>query len=85
MLMVLTVGIESHLFLDACTYDGIHTITPTYNKKTNKKKAHKLRFVPHTDAFKTGTTYESIVRWLLYVGFLGMVLYTMYKILTGVI
>lgn len=79
MLMGLTVGIASHLFLDACTYEGIQLIPPTKDKKTGKKKRHWIRFVPHKDAFKTNTLYETIVRVLLYIAIvadLGYIIYT---------
>jgi membrane-bound metal-dependent hydrolase YbcI (DUF457 family) len=61
LLMGLAVGIASHLLLDMMTYEGIHSIPPT------KNNGHWIRLVPHTDAFKTNTTYESIVRVLLYI------------------
>lgn len=73
LLTGLSVGIASHLILDAFTYKGIQTIPPT--KKNGKSKTHWIRFVPHTDAFKTGTTYEKIVRVLLYIAIIVMSIY----------
>lgn len=75
MLMGVTVGIASHLILDAFTYEGIQTIPPTKDPKTNKKKRHWLRFVPHRDAFKTNTKYETFVRTMLYIAIVGYGIY----------
>ena len=51
----LAVGIGSHLLLDLMTYDGIQLTPGVW-----------IRFF-RFDIFKTGTTYEKIVRVLLYI------------------
>ncbi len=56
MLVGLSVGILSHLLMDALTYEGIQIVP-------------KVWFHPlHIEIFKTNTVYEKIVRILLYVG-----------------
>ena len=84
MLMGLSVGIASHLLLDAFTYEGIHLIPPTKGKN-GKKKVHWIRFVPHTDAFKTNTKYETVVRYLLYILFFADLIYIIYQIVRNII
>lgn len=71
----MVVGIASHLFLDLLTYEGIPLGPPVYNKKAKRKKIIWLRLAPHTDTFKTNTTYEKGVRFLLYVGIILALLY----------
>ena len=58
MLLVtgLAVGIGSHLLLDLMTFEGIQLVPRVW-----------LRFF-RLDMFKTGTTYEKVVRVLLYLG-----------------
>lgn len=58
MLLLLTgfsVGVVSHLLMDFLTYEGIQLVPGVW--------LHPM----HANAFKTGTTYEKIVRCLLYV------------------
>lgn len=64
-----SVGIGSHLILDAMSTAGIH-IWPGF----------KMRFVPKTSAFSTGSTWETIVFWVLIVGIIVMLI----SILLGV-
>lgn len=66
-IMGFAVGIGSHLFLDMCTYEGVRF----FRKKW-------IRLVPHTDAFKTGTLYETIVRVGLYLAIVGVIGYNIY-------
>lgn len=66
-IMGLGVGIGSHLFLDACTYEGVRFFRKTW-----------IRLVPHTDVFKTGTLYETIVRVGLYLAIVGVIGYNVY-------
>ena len=56
LLMGLVLGITSHLFLDAFTMAGIWLLPGV-----------PLRFVPKSEIFGTGTTYETVWRRLLYV------------------
>lgn len=49
------VGFASHLIADAFTYQGIPLT-----------KKHHLRLVPKKDMFKTNTTYETVVRYIIY-------------------
>lgn len=55
MLTGFSVGNISHLFMDSLTYEGTQLLPGVWFRP--------LR----ADIFKTGTTYEKIVRWLLYV------------------
>ena len=59
-----SVGFASHLIMDMFTYEGI----PIGGKK-------HIRLVPHTDTFKTNTTYETVVRRLLYVAIIGIIIW----------
>lgn len=52
----LSLGIASHLFLDTFTRAGIWLVPGI-----------KMRLVPNSEKFSTDTTYESIVRAILYV------------------
>lgn len=79
MLMGLAVGIASHLFLDMMTYDGIPLIPPT--KVKGKRVRHNIRLVPHTDAFKTDTPYETGVRVVLSVFGVIYALWMIYSVI----
>lgn len=50
-----SVGNISHLMLDTLTYEGTQLLPGVWCRPL------------HADVFKTGTTYEKIVRWLLYL------------------
>lgn len=52
----LALGITSHLFLDSFTRSGIWLVPGI-----------KMRLVPNSEKFSTGTTYETIVRVILYI------------------
>lgn len=68
----LSVGIGSHLLLDLMTYEGIQLVPGVW-----------LRFF-RLDMFKTGTTYEKVVRFILYVGCVLMFGYLCFSV-AGVI
>lgn len=68
LLTGLTVGWASHLISDAFTYQGI----PLFGDK-------HLRLVPKKDAFKTNTTYETVVRRILGVLIFILVIYMIIK------
>lgn len=56
LLTGLGLGIASHLFLDTFTRAGIWLVPGV-----------KFRLVPNSSTFSTGTTYETVVRAILYV------------------
>lgn len=60
-----SVGILSHLLLDSITMAGIYLLPGI-----------PFRLVPKSKTFGTGTTYEVIVRYVLYVGLVGVLLFT---------
>lgn len=57
-------GFISHIFLDLLTMDGIPSITLSL---LTGGKLKKIRLVPHTHFFGTGTKYEDFVRATLAV------------------
>jgi membrane-bound metal-dependent hydrolase YbcI (DUF457 family) len=69
LLTGLSVGIASHLILDMFSTAGVH-LWPGF----------KLRFVPKTSAFSTGSTWETIVFYILVIGIIVLVI----NILLGV-
>lgn len=71
MIVGLTVGVVSHLVLDVLTTAGIHTIP-----------GKKLRLVPKSSMFATGTPWESFIMKLLC---LGIILLSGYEVYTAII
>lgn len=63
LLTGLSVGITSHLILDMFSTAGVH-FWPGF----------KLRFVPKTSAFSTGSTWETVVFYVLVIGIIVLVL-----------
>ena len=57
LVMGFSVGVLSHLILDALSTAGVH-IWPGF----------KLRFVPKSSAFATGGKWETMVFWVLIIG-----------------
>ena len=71
MIVGLTVGVVSHLVLDVLTTAGIHTIP-----------GKKLRLVPKSSMFATGTPWESFIMKLLC---LGIILLSGYEVYNAII
>lgn len=67
----LIVGVLSHLILDVLTTAGIHTIP-----------GKKIRLVPKSSTFATGTKWEGIVFKLLMLGILCILCYEIYTIIS---
>ena len=63
LVMGFSVGVLSHLVLDALSTAGVH-IWPGF----------KLRFVPKSSAFATGGKWETMVFWVLIIGIILLVI-----------
>lgn len=66
MIYGFSVGAYSHLILDMLSMDGVY-LWFWFDKKTGKQRGIKIRLVPHTSTFGTGTPWEDWVRRYLYV------------------
>lgn len=78
----LTLGIISHLFLDMLTPEGIWCMLTTVIGKVTKVKEvpQKISLVPNTKFFRTGGTWENIIRWLMWVVCIVLFLRIIYTI-----
>lgn len=65
----LVLGIMSHLILDMLTPEGVWSVvTTTLSKVTKYRKIpRKISFVPNTAFFRTGGTWETIIRSVMWV------------------
>lgn len=65
----LVLGVISHLFLDMLTPEGIWCIVLAVISKVTGSKVipQKVSFVPNTKFFRTGGTWESIIRTIMWV------------------
>jgi len=70
-----SVGVVSHLLLDAITPEGIWLIGPSIIKK----KRVSLSLVPHTKFFSTGGAWERLVRMIMWGVIIVLLVYIAYK------
>lgn len=65
----LVLGIISHLVLDMLTPEGVWSIVTTILGKITKYKKipKKIHFVPNTPFFRTGGTWEKIIRYIMWI------------------
>lgn len=75
MLLGFSVGIVSHMLLDAITPEGIWLIGPSIIRK----KRVTLSLVPHTKFFSTGGPWERLIRIAMWFFIIVLLLYVLYK------
>ena len=65
----MVLGILSHMVLDMLTPEGIWCILFVAVRKAFNIRflPRKISFVPNTEFFRTGGTWERIIRWLMWV------------------
>lgn len=65
----LILGVISHLVLDMLTPEGVWSIVMCIISKVTKSKKlpRKISFVPDTPFFRTGGTWENIIRYLMWI------------------
>lgn len=80
--MGLVLGISSHLVLDMLTPEGIWFISLVFVKKLFGLKflPSKVSFVPNTEFFRTGGSWEKLIRWLMWL----ICLFFLFKIILWV-
>lgn len=64
----LVLGVISHLVLDMLTPEGVWSIIMCILGKVtgSRKLPRKISFVPNIEFFRTGGTWETIIRWLMW-------------------
>lgn len=62
-------GVISHLILDMLTPEGVWSLILCVVRKVSGiwSIPRKIHFVPKSEFFKTGGTWETIIRWLLWL------------------